>query len=86
MDGVGTGTDCGAYQLVGGQVAVDAHPGIGFGDVWGARGGVGLDGDGTDAEAPAGGEHAAGDLAAVGDQNLADGQHGRSLYGVPPRR
>ncbi len=31
-------------------------------------------------------QHAPGDLAAVGDQDLVDGRHGRPLYGVPPRR
>ena len=40
-------------------------------DVRRARVGVGVDGDGGDAEALAGADDAAGDLAAVGDEDLS---------------
>ena len=43
--------------------------------------GVGVDGDRADARVAAGAGDADGDLAAVGDQHLADGWHGRTLTG-----
>ena len=72
MDGVGAGCPRGRDQLLRVQVpvaALQAYPRIGLGDVRRAGVGVGVDGDGADAETAAGGEDAAGDLAAVGDQN-----------------
>ena len=78
MDRVGAGRSRGGDQLCCVQVAagaLESHPGVGLGDVWGRRVGIGVDGDGADAETAAGGEDAPRDLAAVGDQDSSD--HGR---------
>ena len=72
VDGVGARRPRGRDQLRGVEVsvaAVQAHPRVGLGDMRRACVGIGVDGDGADAETTAGGEHAAGDLPAVGDQN-----------------
>ncbi len=79
MDRVGAGGLGGRDDLGGVEVAVVAlepHPHIGLGDVWGPGVGVGVDGDRPDPETAAGGEHPAGDFPAVGDQN--------SLHFPPP--
>ncbi len=72
---VGAGGAGGGDDGLGVQIVVglrQPHPGVGLGDV--RRGGVrvGVDGDGAQAESPAGGEHPPGDLAAVGDQHSSD--------------
>ncbi len=72
VDGVGAGRMRRGDQLTGIQVAVAAlqsHPEIGLGDMWGPGVGIGVHRDGADAQATTGGEHPAGDLATVGDQN-----------------
>jgi hypothetical protein len=63
--------------------SVERDPDVGLGDVRGVRVGVGVDGDGADAEAAAGGEDAAGDLAPVGDQNSGD--HGLHPLAISAR-
>ena len=45
---------------------------VGHLDVQGIAVGIGVDGDGLDAEAACGLDHAAGDLAAIGDQDLLE--------------
>ncbi len=83
MDGVGAGRARGGDQLCSVEVApgaLQSHPGVGLGDVWGRRVGIGVDGDGADAEAAAGGEHPPCDLATVGDQDSGD------HAGSPPMR
>lgn len=71
MDGVGAGGAGGGYQSLGIEIVVgvgQADPRVGLGDI-GCRGvRVGVDRDGAQAEAAAGGEDPAGDLAAVGNQ------------------
>ena len=61
-------------QLAGIQIpvaALEPDPGVGLPNVRGGGVRIGVDGDGADAEPPAGGEHPPGDLAPVGDQNRA---------------
>ena len=75
MDGVGAGRARCGDQLCSVQVAsgaLQSHPGVCLGHVWRRRVGIGVDGDGPDAEAAAGGEHPSGDLATVGDQDAGD--------------
>ena len=75
MDGVGAGRPCGGDQLCSVEVAPGAlqpHSGVRLGDVWGRRVGIGVDGDGSDTQTPAGGEHPPGDLATVGDKDARD--------------
>ena len=50
----------------------DGHGLVGLAHVQGVGVGLGVDGDGGDAETPAGADDAAGDLAAVGDQDLVE--------------
>ncbi len=62
-------------QLLGIQVpvaALETDSRICLRDMRGCRVGIGVDGDGADAEAPAGGEHPPGDLAPVGDEYSCD--------------
>jgi hypothetical protein len=54
------------------RVARQVHGVVGLGDVERVGVGVGVDGDRLDAHRPAGGEHPAGDLAAVGDKEPSD--------------
>jgi hypothetical protein len=61
---------------VGGRVARQAYGVVCLRHERQAGVGVGVDGHGLDAQPAAGGEHAAGDLAAVGDQKSVD--HGRN--------
>ena len=81
VDGVGARRAGRRDQLGGVEVAVaavEAYPGVGLGHVGAGGVGFGVDGDGADAEPTAGGEHAPGDLAAVGNQNSRD-------HAAPPR-
>ena len=75
MDGVGVRRLSRSDQLRAVQVAVatlQPYPRVGLRDVRRAGIGVGIDGDGADPIAAAGGEHPAGDLPAVGDKNSCD--------------
>ena len=89
MDGVGTRCARGRDELPAVEVtrgAGQAHPGVGLGDVRGRCIGLGVDGDGADAEAPAGGEHPPGDLPAVGDQELVIITEPSALRASVPRK
>ena len=83
VDRVGAGAPSGVDEQLGAQVGVGGRrPGQPHREVARAhvqRIGVGVaeHGDGRHAEAPAGAGDAAGDLAAVGDQQGADGRDGR---------
>ena len=82
---VGSGGARGRDDGLGVQIVVglrQPHPGVGLGDV--RRGGVrvGVDGDGAQAQPPAGGEHPPGDLAAVGNQHSSD-SHGVHIRKTP---
>ena len=74
VDGLGAGIARGLQDGVGAQVAgarlgaADVHRDVAGGDVAGVGVGVGIDGDGADAQAAGGGGDAAGDFAAVGNQ------------------
>src|SRR5205823_285068 len=60
-------------------VAGQAYGGVGLAHVGQVGIGVGVDGHGLDAEAPAGAEDAGGDLGAVGHQQSGDpSSHGRN--------
>ena len=84
MDGVGAGPpgrvedEVGAQVGVGGGVAGEPDGDVGLRDVRQPRVGVGVHGDRLDAEAAAGGEDPAGDLAAVGDEQSVDLGHVRN--------
>src|SRR6185312_11599480 len=56
---------------------------VGLLDVQRVRVDGGVDRDGADREAPAGADHAAGDLAAVGDEDLGEHGRGESLSFTP---
>ena len=58
-----------------GRGAADVDRTVALQDVEGAAVGVGVDGDGLDAEGAAGAGDADGDLAAVGDEKSGDGCH-----------
>ena len=60
--------------------AADVHGFIAGGDMRGLRVGVGVHRDGADAQSPRGARDAAGDLAAVRDQQL--GEHGSYFFGA----
>lgn len=84
VHGVGAGRAGGRDDRLGVEVVVglgQPHARVGLGHV--RRGGVrvGVDGDGSHAQPPAGGEHPAGDLAAVGDQHSSD--HGAHIRKTP---
>ena len=78
VDRVGTRAERGVDQQVGAQVGVGRSVAgqpdgkLGLGDVRQRRVGVGVHGDGLDAETPAGPEHARRDLRAVGDEQASD--------------
>ena len=75
MNGVGPCRPCRVDQLRSIEIpvaVVEAHSHVGLRHVGAGRVGFGVDGDGADAEPAAGGEHAAGDLSAIGDQNSGD--------------
>ncbi|BBX42036.1 hypothetical protein MSIM_34870 [Mycobacterium simiae] len=76
MDSVGSGSAGGGNDRLGVEIVVglgQADPGVRLGDVRGGGVGVGVDRDGAQPELPAGGEDAASDLAAVGNQYSSDG-------------
>ena len=89
MNGVGTGRACGVEQPVDRQVGfrarrwTDAHGLVGLGDVRCAGIGVGVDRHPVDAHRTERPEHAPGDLATVGHEDLTDARHGGPDYGVP---
>ncbi len=62
-----------AEVRVGGGSAGQVHRDVGLGDVRAVGVRVGEHGDGAEAGPPAGGEHPAGDLAAIGDEHGGDG-------------
>ncbi len=76
MDGLGAGFGGGFEDLIAAEIALgggrgaDADGFAGGGDVQGMGVGLGIDGDGGDAEAIEGANDAAGDFAAVGDQDF----------------
>ena len=72
--GVAAGLDDGLDLEValGGRGGADPHGDVGLAHVPGAGVGVGVDGDRTDAQRAQGADHAAGDLAAVGDEHGAE--------------
>ena len=75
VDGLGPRGFRGGQHLVGVEVGVaggsraDQHRLVGLAHVQGVGVGFGMDGDGAQAHAAGGAEHAAGDLAAIGDQD-----------------
>ena len=75
--GVAAGLDDGLdFEVaLGGGGGADPHRDVGFAHVPGAGVGVAVDGDRTDAQGAQGPDDAAGDLAAVGDEDGAE--HGR---------
>jgi hypothetical protein len=75
--GTGRGDQLPRVQISVAALEVDA--GVGLGHMRGCGVRIGVHSDGADAEPPAGGEHPAGDLAAVGDQYSCD-------HRSPPRR
>ena len=83
MDGLGARGLCGGEHLRRVQIGfacrgrADQDGLIGLPDMQGLRIGLGIDGDGPDAHATGGAEHAAGDLATIGDQD--GGEHGSVL-------
>src|SRR5882724_9223319 len=83
VNGVGTGDLRGTDDRWNVQVAsrrgrrTDAHGFVGEPHVQRLRVDIGVNGDGADAHLTRGAEHADGDLAPVGDENLA--KHPRSL-------
>ncbi len=78
MDGVGTGSAAGLNEIVDHQVRgrgrrrPDGNRLVGHLDVERVAVGVAVDGDGGDPHPPRGADDAAGDLAAVGDQDLGE--------------
>ena len=78
VDGLGARPYRGVDDAPGHEIAfadgrsADMHRLVGHGDMQRAGVGVGMDGDGGDAHAPRGADDAAGDLAAVGDQDLVE--------------
>ena len=86
VDGLGAGGFRGGQHLPSVQIGfaggggADQHRLVSLAHVQGAGVGLGIDGDGAQAHAAGGAEHAAGDLAAIGDQ---DGfEHGPFLAGL----
>ena len=84
--GVAAGLDDGLDLEValGGGRGADPHGDVGLAHVPGAGVGVGIDGDRADAQGAQGADHAAGDLAAVGDEHGAE-QRVRRCVGVLER-
>eukprot|EP01022_Parablepharisma_sp_SALTPOND_P017912 TRINITY_DN290_c1_g3_i4.p2 TRINITY_DN290_c1_g3~~TRINITY_DN290_c1_g3_i4.p2 ORF type:complete len:1276 (+),score=518.94 TRINITY_DN290_c1_g3_i4:24104-27931(+) len=82
MDGLRAGSEGGGDDLVTAQVTflgrgrAQMHAFIAGRDMLGARIGIGIHGHRGNAQATCGGRHAAGDFAAIGDQDLAE--HGVS--------
>ena len=82
MNGVGPGAACRVDDQVAAQVSVrrriagQRHGRIGVGDVRQAAIGIGVDGDGGDAEVAAGPHHPPGDLATIGHEHRPN--HGRN--------
>ena len=74
-------TATGAVEIgLPGRGGADQHRLVGLAHVQGVGVGLGIDGDGAQAHAAGGAEHAAGDLAAIGDQ---DGfEHARCIAGL----
>ena len=78
MHGLGAGLLAGCDDLVDDQIALrrrrraDQHRLVGHLDMERVAVGVGIDGDGRDAHAPGGLDDAAGDLAAIGNQDLLE--------------
>jgi hypothetical protein len=62
----------GAQIALGGGGGADAHRLVGHGDMLRRRVGVGIDRHGPHPEPSRGGDDAAGDFAAIGDQELAE--------------
>ena len=92
VDGIGAGRLGRGQQLVHAQVAVGrgvATQRIGHGGLahmQGARVGVGMHGDGVQPQAVGGGDHAAGDLAAVGNEDfLHDAEVSREAQRPSPQ-
>ncbi len=93
MDGFRPGGEGRLDQPLAAQVAVgrlraaDRHRLVGHGHMERLGIGIGMDGDGRHAQAPGGGRDADGDLAAVGDQDLAEHRtspSGPAAGGFPP--
>jgi len=83
--GLGGAEDTVAAQVtVGGGCRADMHGFVCFADMFGAGVSVGIDGNGADAHVAAGGHDAAGDFAAIGDEEAFD--HGRSKTRFCPKR
>ena len=84
VDRIGAGASSGVDEQLGAQVGVGGrrpgqpHPEVARAHVERIGVGVAEHGHGRHAEAPAGAGDAAGDLAAVGDQQGADGRDGRA--------
>ena len=80
MDGLGAGRQCCSDDLVGAQIAfrngrgADMHGLVGHGDMQRLRVGVGIDRDRAHAQPPRRAHDAAGDLAAIGDQDFLEHQ------------
>lgn len=75
---MGSGDDGGGVEVAGaGGGRTDADRLVGGLDVEAGPIGVAVDGDGGDTEPPGSADDAAGDLAAVGDQDLLDGDRRR---------
>ena len=87
MDGVGAGCVRGFEDAVDAEIALadgrraDAHRLVGEGDVRRVLVGVGIDRDGAIAHRLGRAHDAPGDLAAVGDQDLAEGHHSVAHFG-----
>ena len=85
MNGVGAAVGGDFEDAVAAEVGVDGGRGaeavglVGVEDVEGGAVGVGVDGDGRDAELAAGPDEAEGDFAAIGDEDLAQGGHQRGI-------
>ncbi len=92
MNGFGSGRLAGGDDLLDHQIGLrrrrraDADRLVGHGDVQRVLVGVGIDRDRADAHAPRGLHHAARDLAAIGDQNLAKHAPAYALHGPGLRR
>ncbi len=72
---VGAGGAGGRDDGLGIQIVIGVrqpYPSVGLGDVWRGGVGVGVYGDGAQAQSPAGGEHPPGYLAPVGNQYSSD--------------
>ena len=89
MDRLRTGGLGGGDDLVDDEVGLvrgsraEVHGDIGCQGVGGLGVGIGVHGDGADAQAPARADDAQGDLAAVGDEDCVEELHGHHILKTP---